>query len=103
MTAKMNRRGQLVLHTAAHEKLDLKSGDALVVVIHDADDRIVLQKRRTAATQKTRGKAYLNPRPLPAAVLKEIYQHVDPEWDKIEGEAVAAGRRALTGNLLKDL
>ena len=103
MTAKMNHRGQLVLHTAAHEKLNLKSGDALVVVIHDEDGRIVLQKHRTAATKKTRGKAYLNPRPLPASVLKEIYQHADPEWDKIEGQAAAAGRRALRGNLLKDL
>ncbi len=99
----MNHRGQLVLQTAAHEKLDLRSGDALVVVVHDADGRIVLQKLRTAATKKTRSKAYLNPRPLPASVLEEIYQHVDPEWDKIEAEAVAAGRRALTGNLLKDL
>jgi bifunctional DNA-binding transcriptional regulator/antitoxin component of YhaV-PrlF toxin-antitoxin module len=102
MTAKMNRRGQLVLQTAAHEKLDLRSGDALVVVVHDADGRIVLQKR-TAATKKTRSKTYLNPRPLPASVLEGIYQHSDPEWDKIEAEAVAAGRRALTGNLLKDL
>ena len=103
MTAKMNRRGQLVLHTTAHEKLNLRSGDALVVVVRDADGRIVLQKRPTAGTKKTRDKAYLNPRPLSASVLERIYQRADPEWDRIEAEAVAVGHRALKGNLLRDL
>ena len=102
MTAKMNRQGQLVLHPSAHEKFDLQSGDALVVVEHDADGRIVLQKRRTEG-KKTRGKSYLSPRPVPASVLERIYQRADPEWDRIEAEAVAVGRRALTGRLLKDL
>ncbi len=103
MTAKMNHRGQLVLRMTAHEKLNLRSGDALVVVVHDEDGRIVLQKRPTAGAKKTRGKAYLNPRPLSASVLERMYQRTDPEWDKIEAEAVAVGHRALKGNLMRDL
>jgi len=55
MTAKINRQGQLVLHTTHCERLDLKSGDALVVVQRDADGHIVLQKRRVRA-KTLRGK-----------------------------------------------
>ncbi len=103
MTARMNRRGQLVLHTTAQEKLNLRSGDAFVVVVHDEDGRIVLQRKPAAGTNKTRGKDYLNPPPLPVPVLERMYRSSEPEWDKNEAEAATVGQRALKGNLLRDL
>ncbi|MBI2927007.1 MAG: AbrB/MazE/SpoVT family DNA-binding domain-containing protein [Verrucomicrobia bacterium] len=102
MTATVNRRGQIVLRTTVQEKVNVKSGDVLVV-LHDQAGRIVLQKRRAALTQARGGKSYLTPPPLPPAALERIYARPDREWDKIEAEATALSRRALTGKALEEL
>ena len=47
--------------------------------------------------------AYLNPRPLPTAVLERVFGQSAPGWDKVEAEAVALARRALVGTQPEEL
>lgn len=97
MTAKVNRHGQVVLQMAAREKLNIRTGDTLVVIVHDPKGRIVLEKRSIRRAKGNNSKGYLNPRPLPSAVLQRIYMQPTDDWDKVEAEAVAISRRTLAG------
>ena len=103
MTAKVNRQGQVVLRTTAQEKLDIRAGDLLVVVVRDARGRIVLQKRPSTRARDRHNKSYLNPRPIRPAVLERIYSRPSAGWDKVEAEAVAISRRTLIGTRLEEL
>ena len=98
MTATVNKRGEIVLPNKATQKLGFKTGD-LLVVVHDAIGRVVLQKRSV----RGRGRSYLNPPPLPVAVRARLYAASDAANDKLEAEAAAASRRALAGHKLEDL
>ena len=98
MTATLNKQGEIILHTRAVEKLGLKNGD-LFVLAHDSLGRLVLQKR----TPKRRMKSYLNPAPLPSATRARLYTKPDAAQERLEAEAVAAGRRALAGRKLDEL
>ena len=98
----MNRRGQIVLRTSAEENLGVKPGDVLVVG-HTHGGRIVLEKRCSPRRGTPRKKSYLTPSPLSPTTLERIYSRPDPDWDKVEAEAVALSRRALAGRRLNEL
>lgn len=48
-------------------------------------------------------KDYLTPPPLSPAARAKLYAAPDAEWDRVEAEAAARGRRALAGKRLEDL
>jgi len=102
MTATVNQRGHIVLRKSAREKWDFRRGDLLVVVSDEAG-RIVLQKRHAPQPHRRHHRSYLTPPPLTSAALKRIYARPDPDWDTVEAEAVAVGRRALAGRRLEEL
>ena len=102
MTVTINHDGQIVLQKKVHEKLDVRAGDVLVVVL-ERRGRIVLRKKRLPRRAGRRSVHYLTPPPLSPRVLKRIYARPDLKWDKVEAEAVTQGRRVLAGRRLEEL
>ena len=58
---------------------------------------------RPAPRRKKGRQDYLTPPPLSSAVRAKLYAAPDAEWDGVEAEAAARGRRALAGKRLEDL
>src|SRR4051812_16817674 len=99
MTARVNRKGQIVLNSEPGDHTPLKPGDILVVA-RDRKGSMILKKRNAPPRL---AKAYLNPPVLPGSVLERLYQIDDPAWGRVEAEAVAMSRKSLTGRSLAEL
>ena len=103
MTATITSKGYIVLRTSAREKVSVKPGDVLVA--SGGKGRIVLRKQRKGwrDSRKRVRTNYLTPPPLSPRVLERVYAESNPEWDKVEAEAVALSERSLKGKRIEQL
>jgi hypothetical protein len=100
MTGNVNRNGDLILRAGPDEKIEAENGDLFVVAKKKAGTLVL---KKSDGRGEPQHKSYLNPPPLPRAVLSRLYRKNDPAWDVVEEKAGIQSRRALTGSRLEDL
>jgi hypothetical protein len=102
MTVTLKRNGDLLVRQKAGEKIGLRAGDQYVVR-KSGKRGVVLRRAGAQGTQVPKRRAYLTPKPISRATLERVYSRSDPDWDRVEREAVSASKRILTGMRLEEL